>query len=340
MEERALFFETLSSGSLRCLLCRRNCVIPQGKSGFCRVRENREGALNLRTYGRVASLAVSPIEKKPLYHYYPASLWLSVGSLGCNFRCPGCQNWELAHASVERETNRTKFVSPEELVQRALSSRCLGISFTYNEPTLWLEYTLNVFRLARKEGLLTNYVTNGYMSPQALQILGPLLHSFRVDVKAFFPSTFRRIANRDDPQGVLENAEKAQRDWGMHVEVVTNVIPGFNDSMEELESIGGWILDVLGPDTPWHLTRFFPQYRLSHLPPTSVFLLEEVRQRGLEKGLRFVYLGNLPTHPGENTLCFRCGETLVFREGFRVKKVLIRDGRCPFCQESVAGKFS
>jgi pyruvate formate lyase activating enzyme len=337
--KEALLYEPLGQNKARCHLCPRRCILAEGKSGYCKSRVNREGKIYSLIYGRVASLAVSPIEKKPMYHYYPGSLWLSLGSYGCNFRCPGCQNWELAHADVEREAKRDRVIRPEELVDMALKENCRGISWTYNEPTLWLEYALEGARLARKKGLLTNFVTNGCITEEALDLMGPYLDSFRMDLKGFRPETYKRLAQLEDFTPVLKAARRAKEKWGMHVEIVTNVIPGINDSDEELGNIATWIRDNLGRDTPWHVTRFYPHFHLSHLPPTSVETLERGKKIGFEAGLHFVYLGNIPGHHGENTYCPGCRKLLIRRHVFDVVENHLQGTLCPACGTKVPGIF-
>jgi len=338
--KKALLQELLTDGKVRCGVCQRRCVIPEGQVGYCRTRLNEAGQLHSLTYGEVASMAVSPIEKKPLFHYYPGSRWLSLGSLGCNFRCPGCQNWEIAHADPRKAKRDTKYLSPQEALSLARSERCLGISWTYNEPTLWLEYTLDSARLARENGLLTNYVTNGSATAEALDLLGPWLDSFRVDVKGFSQATYQKIGHLEDFTGILEATVRAERRWGMHVEIVTNVIPTYNDSPEELRALAQWILGTLGADTPWHVTQFIPHLHLSHLPVTPVETLERVRAIGLEVGLRYVYLGNVWGHPAENTHCHSCRELLIERWGFSIRQNRLQGNRCPACKVEIPGRWT
>lgn len=329
----------LSDGHVQCRVCQRRCMIAPGARGYCLTRENVGGTLYSLVYGLVASLAISPIEKKPLFHFYPGSSWLSIGTLGCNFRCPGCQNWEIAHAAPGRYKSALRHITPEELITLAIENRCTGISWTYNEPTIWFEYTLNGARLAKGEGLLTNYVTNGFITEEALDQIGPVLDSYRVDIKAFSPEGYRRIANVEDMSGILSVAQRARNHWHMHVEVVTNIIPGYNDNPQELRTMAEWIATALGPHTPWHVTRFAPCLDLAHLSETSLRMLETARQIGFDAGLEYVYLGNVPFHPGENTYCSHCGKLLIQRGVFEIKLNTIDNGRCPACGNRIPGKF-
>jgi len=336
---KARFFRRLSGKRVACDLCGRRCVIKDGECGFCGARENRNGELYSLIYGRVSSMAWANVERKPLFHFYPGEVMLSVGSLGCNFRCPGCQNWHIAHADVLRDLPSADFVSPEELVRLAVERKCLGISWTYNEPTIWFEYTLDCAKLAKKAGLMTNYVTNGAISIEALDEIGPYLDAFRVDIKGFSAETYKRVANFPRFGLVLEATERAKKKWNMHVECVTNITPGYNDDLEELSKLAEWIRDALGSGTPWHVTRFVPHLDLSHVPPTPVSTLEEARRIGMEKGLRFVYIGNVPGHPAESTYCPSCGKLLIKRDSVFVAMDGLRGGRCTACGEVIEGRF-
>ncbi len=336
MEEEIQFFERLAlmqeglpGKRVRCLLCPRGCVIAPGRRGFCRVRENRDGRLHTLIYGRVSSLSADTIEKKPVFHYQPGSMALSLGSLSCNLRCLHCQNWHIAHAR-SLIGNRT-FLSPEVMVNLALETQCQGVAWTYNEPTIWLEFALKGAELCKEKGLYTCFVTNGYITPRALDALGPYLDIYRVDVKGFSDSFYRELAHARDWKAILWAAERARSRWNMHVEVVTNVIPQWNDDERTLRSIARWLVSTLGKDTPWHVTRFIPHLRLSHLAPTPVEKLDRAREIGLEEGLRYVYSGNVPGHPGEHTYCPACGARLIARWGVGVREVFLQEGRCPEC---------
>ncbi len=339
MLKEAILYQKLSDNRLRCDTCPRHCRLGEGKRGYCFTRQNQGGKLCSLTYGLVASISVNPIEKKPVFHFYPGSRWLSLGSLGCNFRCPGCQNWEISHAKLGQEGRETSYLSPEECITLAERYNCLGISWTFNEPTIWFEYTLEGAKLAKNHGLYTNYVTNGYITPQALDLIGPYLDIFRVDIKAFSPSSYSQIAHISDFTPVLEATARARKKWGMWVEVVTNIIPGYNDDEGELRGIAFWIYQELGEFTPWHITRFFPHLKLSHLEPTPLEVLEKAKAWAHQEGLHYVYLGNVPGHPGENTYCHKCGSLLIKRQVFDVLEYNIHQGRCSNCQTLIPGKF-
>ncbi len=336
MRKESYLYSRLAGGAVECGVCLRRCAVPEGERGWCRTRENEGGRLYSGIYGEVSSWSVNPIEKKPVFHFHPGSMWLSLGSVGCNFRCPGCQNWEIAHWT--EGPAGTEYVSPEEAVSRAEGARCLGISWTFNEPALWFEYTLDSARLARARGLRTNYVTNGYLTEEALDTIAPYLDVYRVDIKGFSEDTYERIGNVRNVRGILETAEKA-REHGMHVEVVTNITPGVNDDGAEIRAIAAWIRDTLGPGTPWHVTRFHPHHELGDLSATPVSLLERARAVGKGEGLWYVYLGNVPGHPGENTCCHACGELLIERHIFRIRKYRMNGNRCPKCGTEIPGTF-
>lgn len=338
--KEALLYEELSRQGVRCNICQRRCTIQESHRGECKTRLNEGGKLYSLIYGRAASLSINPIEKKPVFHFLPGSRWLSLGSLGCNFHCPGCQNWELSHSEINSGGRGTQSISPQESVSMAKEHGCVGISWTFNEPTIWFEYTLDGARLAKHEGLYTNYVTNGFITPEALDMIGPYLDVFRVDIKAFSQEAYQRIAGISDFTGILGITQRAKAKWDMHIEVVTNITPTFSDDEGQLRSIARWIKENLGEDTPWHVTRFHPYLKLSHLPPTPVSVLERARTIGMEEGLRYVYLGNVPGNPRENTYCPECSKLLIERHIFDILENNLISGKCSKCGTEIKGKFS
>jgi pyruvate formate lyase activating enzyme len=316
---------------VRCLTCERRCVIPEGERGWCGTRENRGGILHTLIYGAVSSLSSNPIEKKPLYHFHPGSVALTAGSYSCNFTCPWCQNWHIS----KRSPSGNRFIAPEEFVRQAQQQGCQGTSISFNEPTLSLEWSLDVFPLAHEAGLYNTYVTNGYMTVEALGLLIEAdLDAMNVDVKG--DSAAVRQYCQADVEVVWRNCQAARR-AGVWVEITTLVIPGVNDASDVLRSIAERIVDDVGPDTPWHLSRYFPAYRFDR-SPTPVSTLERAREIGTKARLRYVYLGNVPRHADENTICPECGTILVRRDGFRSSRSsLTPEGRCPRCGEAVPG---
>jgi pyruvate formate lyase activating enzyme len=336
----AVLYDRLPEKTVRCNVCQRRCLIKDGKLGYCYTRLNDGGKLHSLIYSKVSCCMVSPIEKKPLFHFYPGSQWLSLGTLGCNFRCPGCQNWDIAHARPNKGKMQTDSITPEESIALAKEHNCKGISWTYNEPTIWFEYTLDGARLAKENGLLTNYVTNGFITKDALDLIGPYLDAFRVDIKGFSNDFYEKICHVDDFKGILKVTRRAKERWGMWVEIITNVVPGYNDDERQLRGIASWIKEDLGRETPWHVTQFVPHLELSHIPSTPVSTLERAREIGFDEGLQYVYLGNVWGHPAENTYCHKCKRVLLERKGFYISWNHIKDGTCPFCGAVIAGKFS
>jgi len=324
----AVLYEKLSGSRVRCNVCQWRCVISPGKFGVCRMRQNRDGALYLLNYGEVSSAAADPIEKKPLFHFFPGSRAFSLGTWGCNFHCQHCQNWEIS--CVDKALDSQK-LSPEKTIELTKRYGCRGIAWTYNEPTVWFEYTLDSAKLAKKEGLYTVYVTNGYITPEAMDTIGPYLDCWRVDIKGFSDAFYQKLARISRWRGILDVAKRAQDKWGMHVEVVTNIIPTMNDDEEQLEGIAEWIRDELGELTPWHVTRFYPYHHLAHLPPTPIASLEKAYDIGKKVGLHFIYLGNVPGHRSENTLCYSCGNLVISRFGYDAEMVGVDGTKCKFC---------
>ncbi|TET57413.1 MAG: AmmeMemoRadiSam system radical SAM enzyme [Dehalococcoidia bacterium] len=328
MEREALLYETLPGGRVRCHVCQWRCLVNPGKLGVCRMRINRDGTLYAMNYAEVSSMAGDHIEKKPLFHFFPGTFAFSLGSWGCNFHCKGCQNWEISCADIPP---RSQQLLPEREIELARRYDCQGIAWTYNEPAVWFEYTLDSARLAKENNLYTVYVTNGYATPEALDMIGPWLDAWRVDVKGFSDGFYRKLAGISRWQGILEVARRAKEKWDMHVEVVTNIVPGMNDDEEQLRGIAGWIRDALGELTPWHVTRFHPLHEFTHLSATPVSTLERAYGIGKEAGLRFVYLGNVPGHEYEDTVCYSCGKTVVRRIGYDTRVVGLDGSQCKFC---------
>ena len=292
------------------------------------MRVNRDGTLYTLNYGEVSSMAADPVEKKPLFHFFPGTRAFSLGSWGCNFHCRDCQNWEISCVDIPDTSQQ---LSPERAIELAKRYNCAGIAWTYNEPSVWFEYTLDSARLAKDNGLYTAYVTNGYLTPEALDAIGPYLDAWRVDIKGFSDGLYRQLAKISHWQGILDVARRARDKWDMHVEVVTNVVPTMNDDEEQLGGIASWIRDNLGELTPWHVTRFYPMYNLNYLPPTPVATLEKAYSIGKNAGLKFVYLGNVPGHEYENTVCYSCAEINVRRVGYNTQVLGLDGSRCRFC---------
>jgi len=328
---RALQWTPGEEAAVKCSLCSHRCTIKEGKTGICGVRLNKGGVLYATTFGKVSAEAVDPIEKKPLYHFLPGTLSYSLGSIGCNFHCEHCQNWHISRA--ETDVAGLRDLSPEEGVRRARAAGCASISWTYNEPTIWHEYTREMGDLARKAGLATVYVTNGYITEEALRELSPFLQAFRVDIKAFTDDFYRKVCGAH-LQPVLDSAVLA-RELGMHVEVVNLVIPGMNDSPDETGALIRWVVEHLGESTPVHFTRFHPDYHMKDRDATPVRVLERIYRQARDLGLRFPYLGNVFPHPYESTYCPACGKLLIERRGFSSIFRNLSGHRCTQCGESI-----
>jgi pyruvate formate lyase activating enzyme len=291
-----------------------------------------DGRLVALTYGMVSSLAADPIEKKPVFHYCPGTRVLSLGSVGCSMKCGHCQNWQISRPKGDDGSVPLRYVGPEQIAGLAAESGCAGVAFTYNEPVIWLEYVIDAARRAHDEGLYTVMVTNGYITPEALDLLAGHIDVWRVDIKGFHEETYRSLCHVGHAEAVRSAAQRAKVVCGMHVECVTNVVPGVNDSSAELRLVARWISCSLGPDTPWHVTRFMPYLEFADLDPTPLSTLMRAAEIGAEEGLNFVYLGNVDAPGGEDTVCPQCGAVAVRRTGFSADiSRLAAGGRCPEC---------
>jgi len=302
--------------------------------GICLVRENRGGTLHTLVYGRTISQHVDPVEKKPLLHFHPGTTAYSIATPGCNFRCRWCQNWEISQMVRERHFIMGEEASPEQVVAAAQRAGCRSIAYTYTEPTIFFEYAYDTARLAHDAGLANIYVTNGYMTEEMLETFQPYLDAANVDLKAFRDETYRKyVGARLQP--VLD-AMKVMKRLGIWLEVTTLVIPGINDDDGELKDAARFVAQELGVETPWHISRFFPAYEMTDVPSTPVETLHRAREIGLEAGLKYVYVGNVPDDGSQDTICPGCGRVLIRRHGF-VTTNRVRNGRCPDCGASIAG---
>lgn len=317
-----------------CYLCCHHCLIKEGKRGICGVRENQGGTLYSLVYGKPIAYHVDPIEKKPLFHFLPGSTSFSLATAGCNFRCLFCQNADISQAS-ELKIIPGQEMAAEEIVDAALRAQCQSISYTYTEPTIFFEYAQDIALLAVKQGLKNVFVTNGYMTPEMLEALHPNLQAANVDLKAFRQDFYKTQCGAKLAP-VLENLKIMKR-LGVWVEITTLIIPTLNDSKEELRELSRFIADELGRETPWHISRFHPTYRLTDLPVTPVKTLQQAREIGQEQGLRYVYTGNVPGDQGEKTFCYQCGHLLLDRFGFSILKNNLDKGKCPHCQTPMDG---
>jgi pyruvate formate lyase activating enzyme len=331
--KQAMLSESITNNRVRCNLCAHRCVIKEGKFGVCNVRQNIDGELFTLVYGRAISENVDPIEKKPLYHFLPGSKSYSIATPGCNFRCQWCQNWEIAHMPRERGLILGNDSSPTSVVNNAKAKYCLSIAYTYTEPTVFFEFTYETAKLASESNIANVYVTNGYMTPEMIEVLHPYLDAANVDLKSFRKRTYQRYIG-GGLMAVLDSLKEMKKS-GIWVEVTTLVVPGINDDPGELRDIAKFIAEDLGLETPWHISRFFPGYKMANLPPTPVGKLHLAREIGLEEGLRYVYIGNVGEE--SNTVCHECNKILIRRSRYWILENNIRDGSCASCGQPAAG---
>jgi pyruvate formate lyase activating enzyme len=335
MLKEALLYEKIRENKVSCRLCAHNCKIPEGKFGICGVRQNRDGALYSLVYGNPIALNIDPIEKKPIFHILPGSKSYSLATAGCNFTCGFCQNWQISQITKDEDFKVTgERLSPEEVVSQALTYKCESISYTYTEPTIFFEYAYDIGKLARQKGLYNVFVTNGYMSLECLDMLKGILDGANVDLKSFKDDFYKNTCGaRLKP--VLESIRYMKK-LGIWVEVTTLVVPGENDSEEELKDIVGFLADV-GREIPWHISRFHPDYNMTDKSSTPVKTLVRAREIGFNAGLKYVYTGNIPGDEGENTFCYNCKKLLIGRFGFQILQNNIRDSKCKFCNTVIDG---
>jgi pyruvate formate lyase activating enzyme len=332
----AYLYESLETNKVRCKLCRHRCVIDDGRRGICGVRENRQGVLYTLVYDRIIARNVDPIEKKPLFHLLPGSRSYSIATVGCNFTCRHCQNADIAQMPADRDGMIAgQSTTPEQIVADARRCDCASIAYTYTEPTVFFELAYETARRAHSQGLKNVFVTNGYMSVEALEMIQPYLDAANVDLKAFNPKFYREICG-GRLKHVLASLE-AMKTRGVFVEITTLLIPGLNDDPEELKALAAFVVEKLGPETPWHVSRFHPTYRLTDRPATPVATLTAARDIGRQAGLHYVYTGNVPGNDGENTFCPACGRKVIERWGFAVREYAIQDGCCRHCGHPIHG---
>ncbi|MCP3925811.1 MAG: AmmeMemoRadiSam system radical SAM enzyme [Desulfobacterales bacterium] len=321
----ALLYEKAES-EVKCNLCNHFCKIPESKRGICGVRENRSGILHTLVYDKVITTNVDPIEKKPLYHFYPGSLSYSIATPGCNFRCRFCQNHHIAQIVQDRGLIVGEAISPEKIVADAKRSSCRSISYTYTEPTIYFELAYETSKLAYENNIKNVFVTNGYMSKDALDMIFPYLDAANVDLKSFSNDFYKKYCGAK-LSPVLDNLIYMKEN-DLLVEVTTLIIPGLNDSIDELDSITDFIHTKLGAETPWHISRFHPTYKLNDNSPTDPEFLLRTRERIMKKGLKYVYTGNILSSVGSGTICSGCSKTIIERDGYRVKQNDIKNGNC------------
>ena len=343
--QEALYYVKREDGSVRCELCPHYCLLRENALGVCGVRQNIEGKLYSLIYGKASSVAVDPIEKKPLFHFFPGSRIFSLGTLGCNFRCANCQNYDISQIygskGVVEEYEKVNWgedLSPAELVEQAKANNCQSIAYTYTEPTVFLEYALDTMKLAKKEGLRNVWVSNGFMSDQALDAIIPYLDAINVDIKSFDDGFYQKNCGAR-VQPVLDNCKRLVKEC-VCLETTTLIIPTLSDDEQMLSQVAKFIKNELGDFVPWHVSAFsgLISWKLKQLPDTPISKVKRAYEIGKEEGLKYVYTGNVWEEESESTYCPKCKNTLIERIGYRVTR---KDeaGQCPKCQEKLEGLF-
>jgi len=337
MIKEAMLYEKLESGQARCNLCAHRCTIKPDRRGICGVRENRDGILYSLVYGTLIAEHIDPIEKKPLFHVYPASKSYSIATVGCNFSCDFCQNHDISQMPRSTRMITGEDILPAEIADRAKKSGSKTIAYTYTEPTIYFELAYDTARIAVENGLKNVFVTNGFMTAETIEMMAPYLTAANVDLKSFRDEFYKKQCGaRLNP--VLESLKK-MKETGIWVEITTLLIPTLNDSDEELKDIAQFI-SVLGKETPWHISRFHPQFKMLNIPVTPVSSLHRAVEIGKHAGLKYVYSGNVPGDNGENTYCFHCGNLLIERYGFQIISINLKGNKCNRCGTELEGVFS
>jgi pyruvate formate lyase activating enzyme len=336
VRHEAMFWESLPDKKVKCVLCPRECEVADVERGYCGVRENQGGKYQTLVYGALCSANVDPIEKKPLFHYLPGTTALSIATAGCNVECKFCQNWQISQFRPEQVDSH--LITPERLIEACRTENSPTVAHTYSEPVVFYEYMHDSAALGRKRGVGSVMISNGYIQEEPLRELCRHLTGVKIDLKAFTESFYKEQCN-GELKPVLATLETL-RDIGIWFELVVLVIPTLNDSPEEIRQMARWVVEHLGPNVPMHFTRFHPTYRITNLPRTPVSTLERCRQIALESGVHYVYAGNVPLHPGENTACHECGEEVIRRAGYRIVSNHLKDGKCPKCGTVIPGVWS
>lgn len=331
--KQAQFFERLNNKKVKCYLCSHKCVIKDSGFGICSVRQNIDGILYSLVYGEIVAIGVDPVEKKPLYHFLPGSMSFSIAAKGCNFQCGFCQNWNISVASEVKDTSSScKKITPEQIVSSAIENKCLSISYTYTEPTVFFEFAYDTSKIAKQRGLHNIFVTNGYMTGEVIKKILPYLSAANIDLKSFSDDFYRKHCKaRLHP--VLESI-KLMKDLGIWIEITTLVIPGENDSEKELSKIANFIASI-DINIPWHISAFFPHYKFDSYQCTPVNSLYKARQIGYATGLNYVYPGNISDEV--DTLCLSCKKVLIRRKYFDIIVNRVKFGKCVYCNNPIDG---
>lgn len=334
--KEAMFYEKIDKDTIQCQLCPRKCTLKNGMYGFCRARKPSDGKHYTLVYANPSAVHIDPMEKKPLFHFLPATTAFSIATAGCNFRCKYCQNWEISQFSPEETVNY--YLPPDEVVKNALNYGCSTVAYTYSEPSIFYEYMLDTAKIAKARGVKNIYHSNGSLNPQPVEELSAWLDAANIDLKGFTQEFYSQI-----PEGYLDtvlNTIKILKKNKVHLELTNLMIPSFNDDMEMVRKMCQWIRDEVGKDTPLHFSRFYPTYKLKNLTPTPVKTLEAAREIATKEGLEYVYIGNVPGHEGENTYCPKDKKVLIRRIGYQVAENNIAGGKCKFCGIEIPGVWN
>ncbi len=335
--KRAVLWEpSAEDKKVRCTLCNWRCLIGEGQLGRCCVRKNVAGVLYSLNYHKVCAANPDPIEKKPLFHFQPGSRSFSVAAVGCNFRCVFCQNWQISQPAVMSGQIDGESIAPEYIVEAAVRNHCKSLAYTYTEPTVFMELCADCGRLAKERGLANVFVSNGYMTREAIDFASEWLDGINVDLKAFSEEFYKKLC-KARLQPVLDTTSTIAKETNIWIEITTLLVPDQNDSEEELKKLAGFIADKAGPDVPWHISRFHPQYEYQDSVPTPLSSLERAYEIGKSAGLRYVYLGNVPGSKAESTCCYKCGRLLIERVGYRIAANHVEESKCPDCGTPIAG---
>jgi len=332
--KETIFYDKLEGSKVRCKICPRYCIINPGKVGVCGTRINKDGTCYSNIYGIVSAMAVDPIEKKPLFNFYPGADIFSISSVGCNFKCLNCQNWHISQTTFDKYPY-IRELTPEDIVEATIKSRCKLIAFTYNEPLIWLEYIYDVSKLAHEKGIEIVLVSNGYTTQESLEYILPYIEAANIDIKSMSDEFYQKICKIKSVQPVLDTVKTLYKNK-KHVECTNLIIPGYNDKDEDFKKLAEWILNECGPDVPLHFSRFRPEYKLNNVPPTPTKTIEKARKIALDVGLYYVYVGNIYSSEGETTFCPNCKKPVIVRHGYTIAEIKLKDrNKCYYCGKEI-----